>query len=426
MTLDLSTLPGPDNVTLMTLPNGMRAVLRENHASPSVVVDGLVFAGAIADPAGHQGMAAFTASMLERGTENYDFAALSDALESIGADIDFGAGRHTIGFNAKCLTEDLDTVLDLMSEMLASPVFDPVQVERVRGQTVTGLKQREDSTRHRAARRFRELAYGANHPYGRSVDGTPDSVARIERQELVDFYRSRVSPEDGIVAVVGAFDTAQLTELLKKTLGDWQPKVPSQMQEVPDPSPDTEHRDHLEMPGKVQSDLMIGHASLPRAHSDWRPASLGNAVLGVFGLMGRLGENVRDRRGLAYYAYSRLVGGLGPGPWYAAAGVNPANVAEATAAIRDEMVRLREELVPDDELEDVKAYVTGSLPLQLETNEGIAQALEDIVLYDLGLDYLRKFPDEVRQVDAQQVREAAREHLHVDDLKIVVAGPITE
>jgi zinc protease len=177
------------------------------------------------------------------------------------------------------------------------------------------------------------------------------------------------------------------------------------------------------MPGKFQADLVMGHPSIPRQHPDWMAASMANAVLGVFGMMGRLGENVRDRRGLAYYAYSRLVGGLGPGPWYAAAGVNPAGVDEAIDAMIEEIHRLRDHAVPAAELDDVKAYLTGSLPLQLETNEGIAQALGDMVLYDLGLDYLHRYAGLVSAVTPEAVQAAARAHVHPDRLAIVVAGP---
>src|SRR3990172_9294094 len=137
----------------VVLANGIRALILENHASPSVVVDGFLHAGSMYEPAGLPGLAAFAADLLERGTRDHDFETLSETLEAIGADVGFGAGRHTLGFDAKCLAEDLPQVLGLTAEMLTQPAFPPDQLEKLRGQVLTGLQLRNDDTRFRAAQR---------------------------------------------------------------------------------------------------------------------------------------------------------------------------------------------------------------------------------------------------------------------------------
>jgi zinc protease len=142
--------------------------------------------------------------------------------------------------------------------------------------------------------------------------------------------------------------------------------------------------------------------------------------------MGRLGKSVRGKQGLAYYAYSDLRGGLGPSPWLVSAGVNPMNVSRAISSIRDEIRLLQQELVPADELADNKGFVLGSLPLHLETNSGVSDVLLDIELYELGLDYLQKYPETINAITAEQIQAAAEKYLNPDIYALAVAGPETQ
>ncbi len=421
-------LPGPETVREVHLPNGMQALIRENHASPTVVIGGAVRGGALYEPPDRCGLAAFTASMLERGTTERTFSELSEDLEAIGAEIGFAAGRYTIGFDAKCLAEDLPHVLARLAEMISRPAFPEVQVERLRGQILTSIHQRDNNTGQRAAQAFSETAYGPDHPFGRQAGGTTESIAAISRDELATYYERLVRPENGSVVLVGAVPVAAAAAILGETVGAWQPAGEGPPPPaVAEPLPLPERREaRVELPGKTQTDIVLGNPAISRRHPDWLPASLANIVLGVFGLMGRLGENVRDRRGLAYYAHSRLAGGLGPGPWFAAAGVNPANVDEAIDAILAEMYRLRDEPVSEEELADVRAFVTGSLPLRLETNAGVVRSLLDIALYDLGLDYLQRFGELVAAVTPSDVQRAARAYLHPDRAAVGIAGPLAD
>jgi zinc protease len=418
-------VPGPADLTDVTLPNGLRALVRENHASPAVVVEGLLFGGALDEPLERHGLASFMATLLERGTARHGFAELSDTLEAASAEISFGCGRHTLGFDAKCLAEDLPQVLGLLAEMLAEPVFPAEQVERVRGQILTALQQRQDNPHQRAALAFRALAYGPDHPYGRDTDGTMASVRAVGRDDLVALHQRLVHPQGGLVVLVGAIDSAAAVAVLGETLGAWstagQPP-PRRTVAAPPPAAAVRRQD-IPMPGKSQADIVLGNPAIPRTHPDWLAASLANNVLGVFGLMGRLGDHVRDQLGLAYHVSSRLAGGLGPGPWVVTAGVNPGAVDPAIAAIRAELHRLQDEPVPASELADVKAYVTGSLPLQLETNEGVAHAILDMWLYDLGLDYLERAPGLIAALTPADLQRAAQTHLLPDALAIAVAGP---
>jgi zinc protease len=160
-----------------------------------------------------------------------------------------------------------------------------------------------------------------------------------------------------------------------------------------------------------------------RRSEDFLPAALGNNILGVFGMMGRVGEAVREDAGLAYYAYSSLSGGMGPGPWYVSAGVDPQNIEQALDLINQEVDRFASQLVTPEELADSQSNFVGRLPLSLESNSGMASAILNLERYDLGLDYYRRYPDLVRAVTSEEVLEAAHRYWLPERLGVGIAGP---
>jgi zinc protease len=179
------------------------------------------------------------------------------------------------------------------------------------------------------------------------------------------------------------------------------------------------------MPDKSQADIALGFKAIPRRHADFYALSQATLVVGGFGLMGRLGANVRDRQGLAYGISARMSETFGDGPWVVHAGVSPAHVERAVASILDELRHLQDEPVTDPELADVQSYLVGVLPVRLETNDGVAATLNHIEVHGLGDDYLDRYPDLVRSVTREAVQRAAQEHLTTDRYSLALAGPPT-
>src|SRR5689334_9957299 len=173
MSANGTSLPGSHNITRVVLDNGITVLAYENYAAQSVVIAGTIRAGALYEPrATHSGLASMTAGSLMRGTQNRDFDAIHSSLEDIGADLDIGAGIHGTSFNGKALAEDLPVLIDLLGDILRYPAFPTAQVERLRGEILTGLQYRQHDTRYRANRAFRENLYPDNHPYHYSTRGT--------------------------------------------------------------------------------------------------------------------------------------------------------------------------------------------------------------------------------------------------------------
>jgi zinc protease len=418
-----SSFPSPETVTRAELPNGVVVLVYENHNSPSVVLAGYLWAGALSEVAAQAGLASFTAGMLMRGTESRTFGQINEALESVGAQLGFSSGVHTVGFGGKALAEDLDLLLDILDDSLQRPTFPDDEAERLRGQILTDLQRRAHDTRRMARLTFDAQLY-PDHPYGRSVQGYEETVTDLSRADLVSYYQNQYSPQGMVVAVLGAVSADSVLDKVGAALGGWQASGVMPNRSIPPAVQLAEiRRQMVPVAGKTQSDVVLGWPGLARRDPDFMKARLANTVLGVFGMMGRLGDSVRDEQGLAYYVYSSLEAGLGAGPWRAIAGVNPANVERAVDGILHQVRRLRTELVPASELADSQSFLTGSLPLRLETNEGLASTLLDMERYDLGLDYLQRYADLVKAITVQDVQEMAQRYLDPDVYALAIAGP---
>ncbi len=419
----MTAIPGSDDILRVELDNGITVLARENFASPSVVVTGILRTGSHHAPPEKAGLAAFHTSMLMRGTQTRSFAEIYEAIESNGASMDIDAAGHTSQFGAKSLAEDLPMMLGLLSDVMRHPSFPADHVEKVRGEMLTALAIKADNTGKMASQTFYELAY-PGHPYSVSADGYPETVQAIGRQDIADFQAKFVGPRRAIVVVVGAVKAEDAVRQVQEALGDWEkpdqpdpPTVPSA------PALDEVREQVVTIPGKSQADIVLGFPGPARSAEDFQAANIANNILGVFGLMGRLGDNVREKQGLAYYVYSRLSGGIGPGPWTAIAGVDPANIARAVEGIRAEIRRMVDEPAAAEELADVKSFVKGRLVLALETNEGVAGSILTMEMHALGLDYLRNYAQEIDAITLEAVQAAAQHYLNPDAYALAIAGP---
>jgi zinc protease len=417
------SLPGPDDTSRVELSNGIVVLARSNFNSPSVVLSGYFNCGSLFEADSQMGLSAFTAQALTRGTQAHNFQQLFDLLETAGASLGFSSGTHTTSFGGRALAEDLPLILDLLSECLRTPTFPMDQVERLRAQILAYLGIRAQDTEENAALEFDKVLF-AGHPYARPEEGYPETVSALQQEDLVAFHQQHYGPTGMVLAVVGAVDADQATQLVQKVLGDW--KNPAQ---VPQPTlpPITPlkktKRVHVPIAGKSQTDIDLGTLGPKRKSEDYLAASLGNNILGQFGMMGRIGDVVREQAGLAYHASTGLNAGIDVGTWEVIAGVNPANVKRAIKLIIEELKRFVSEPVTQEELQDSQANFIGRLPIGLESNSGVANALVNLERFQLGLDYYRRYPEQVQQITTSDVLETAQRYINPDRLVIASSGP---
>jgi len=419
-------VPGPEDVTRVTLDNGMVLLVRENHAAPVVVVEGLLPVGSIHEPASHAGLASFVSSMLMRGSEHYSFDEFNDIIEGVGANLSVSAGDHATSFGSNCLAEDFPVMLRILADTLRRPLFPAEHISRVRSQKLVNIQERDQDTQQVANLRFYETIYG-DHPYGRATSGYVETVGSIEREDLLGFHARRFAPSGGVIVVSGDVAAQTAVELVRAEFEDWKGAVPATDARTVAPVPvrDNGNRLFYPMPGKYQSDIVLGCRAIERSHPDYYAVRVANTILGLFGMMGRLGETIREEQGLAYYAYSSQDANLAAGVWYAAAGVNPNHVEQTVESILAEFARLGSEPVTEEELADSQAFMTGVLPLTLETNEGVANTLLNMEWHGLGLDYIQRYSDIIYGVGAADVQRVAATYLTAERCSAVVAGPAT-
>jgi zinc protease len=418
----LKNLPGADSIVRFELPNGITLLTFSNFNTHSVDLIGLIETGGAADPKDKLGLAHFTASMLSRGTKKRNFGDYHDLLESRGASLSFSCGTRNTWFRGKALAEDLELLIDLAAESLQQPSFPPEYVERLRNQLLAGLAIRDQDTSEVASMLFDRTLF-PGHPYGDPVDGSLDTVQAIQREDLVAFHRDYFTPSQMILVAAGAIESNQVRECVERHFGNWKNDEAGSFDLPPVPEgPDRIVRSHRSLEEKSQTDLQIGTLGPSRLSEDYLPAYLGNNILGQFGLMGRIGESVRSKSGMAYHASSSVNGWQETGTWEFSAGLNPENLEKVIDLIRSEIRRFVEEPVTEDELSDSKSHLIGRLPLSLESNAGIANGVLTMERFDLGLDYYQRYPGLIQSISAQQILEVSRKYLHPDRLVIASAG----
>ncbi len=426
-------VPDADDLSLDTsmpalaetrLDNGLRVMtLASSERDPDgPVVVRLRIPGGSALDSDRPGVARFTAEMLTRGSGGRTLDELAEELDGLGASITAGAGRENTDLSLTSMREDVERVMGLLAAALLKPDFPAEQIEIVRAQILSGLRQAKQDTRGEAEQALRRMLYPEGHPYRERVSGTEESVTAMTRDDLVAYSERAYRPSAVIVAVAGGMNHSEAVELVERHLGAWSGETPPLI--VPDPPTiDESQRITQELPGKSQADIAIGGIAIPRLSPDFQALNVANLILGRLGLMGRLGESVREKQGLAYYAFSGLEVGIGTGFWSARAGVNPEHIERAIETILAEVRTYLAEGPTTDEFRDAIGNLTGSLPLGLETVGSIASIIADIGFFDLGLDYLQRYRATILALTPEQLIDTMRRYINPDRLAIAVVQP---
>ena len=412
----------PETVTRTELQNGLVVLTREQRGNGLLAVHGYVRAGAMFDGE-RPGINRFTTALLQRGTRTRSSQVLADTLESMGAALGVFSNLEVAALSLRVLREDAPAALEILADILQQPAFPPAEVERARGEILTGLRVARQDTRHVAERAFRALAFPPGHPHARVADGDEPAIEALTPADLAAFHAQHIRPEATILAFVGDVSSGEVLDLVGRLFAGWPRVGVWQGPPLPPPAtPPAPQRAEIRLAGKTQSDVIVGVPGIARNDPRYYETMMANLILGQIGLMGRLGERVRERQGMAYYAYSDLRAGLLAGPWWVRAGVNPRNEERAVDSILQEVRAFREAGPSEEEVQDAKDFLAGSLAVRLETTGGIAQMLADIELFDLGMDYVIRYPAIVRGIAHDAVTRAL-DLFPLDAYSLAIAGP---
>ncbi len=409
------------------LRNGLVAVFQENHANPTVAVQGIVKAGAIFDPAPRSGLSRFVSGMLDRGTTKRTAFRQAEALESLGAILHFDAGPETVSISANMLSEDTGTVLEVMADALRNPSFTPDQIEKARDEMIVRVKISNENTGYVAAMTANEMLFPPEHPYHRPYIGTEPSLRVIAREDLKAFHASHYGPDTTVLVLVGDVDPEGTLDQVEHAFSDWKTLDSPPSFAVPRAAPaERPARRIVPMKGKSQVDVVCALPGIARTDPEYYPVMIMNYVLGGGSLSSRLMDHLRDRMGLVYGVYSNLHAGIGAGPIQIRAGTNPANADRTADAILAEIQRMHDVGPTEAELTEAVSYLTGVFPVRLETNAGVGSQLLAAELYGLGMDYIQRYPEILRGVGVEDVRSASRKHLELTSYVLAMAGSYPE
>jgi zinc protease len=405
------------------LPNGVVVLAKETTKTPAVAINVAVRAGTVCDPATAPGLVHLMSRVIDRGTASRTADEIAEELDCRGISLVLGVNRHQVTAACTCLSRDFDAVLQLVADIVVRPTLPDAEIARRKGEVVTAIRQDDDNPAARATDGLMALLYGEGHPYGRRQKGTPESVERIDRAALQALHRERFVPAAASVVIVGDVASTRAVGAAAEAFGGWSAAESAHLPIPAPPAVPARRRAIIPMMNKSQADVAYGFTAIrrndPRYYAFW----LMNNALGQYALGGRLGDNIRERQGMAYYVSSILDANIVEGPLMIRAGVSPANVDRTIAAIDHELTRLRTEGLTAKELSESRQYLIGAMPRALETNAGIAGFLQNAEFFGLGLDYDIKLPGLLDAVTLDDVNNAARQTLDPDRASIVVAGP---
>jgi len=420
----MNTLAGSLRIGRLELDNGLVILVNERPDSELIVITGSSLAGAVFDGRKRPGLSQFTSGMMMRGTKKRKYMQIVDQTESLGAGIRFHADDDLAWSSSRCTTSSLDKTVELLFDCMMNPTFPEAEIEKVRGLMLTNIKEREDSTQAVAQRIAREMLFPEGNPYHSDPGGYEETVNAITREDVAGFWDQQYGPESTILSFSGRITLAEVEKKTKLLSRDWdarhpRPKVPPV--EVLRPIKAT--RRVVPMMHKSQVDIVVMCQAVARSHPDNYALASANVILGRLGLMGRLGKNIRDKQGLAYYAtcsYSpRITGGY----WTAFAGVDPANVDKALDSMKHEMAEISRNPVSKAEHRDAATHQVGSLALKLESAQSAAAFMHGIEIHGLGLDFVDRYEDIVNSVSREDMRRVCQEYLRTEEACTAVVGP---
>ena len=420
MTLDMDL---PKLVDEEEPTSGTRCLTYKTTINPTVAIHGSILAGTSSEPNGQSGVAELTTRLLIRGTKKLEASKIADQLESVGAAITFRNSQDSIVFQARMTSQWTKRVLGILSQCLTTPAFSPNDVSREKEGLLTDIRLRDDDTTRRGMREMSNLVYPHGHAYRRDRLGTADTVKGLDRTDVKNYFENVISHSPAIIAVAGDIDKKEETTWVRSTFGQRERiKKFDKADDIQGRKP-THTKKEILMAHKTQTDILIGGIAIARTHPDYETFNLLNAILGELGFMGRLGQRVRDKEGLAYSCSSFISAGLAGGSWTALAGVNPRNVSKARELMIEEIGRVRSELVEDQELADSKQNQLGSALMELESTEGIARTSHNLTHFDLGLDYFQKRRQTFAKITREDLRTMANKYLDISTLSTVIVGP---
>ncbi len=406
------------------LQNKMTLLLMERHALPLVSFQVIVNAGPIADPAGQEGVASLTATLLRKGTATRSADQFSSELDFVGGQFNAGVTPDYANISADFMAKDLAKGLDLLADAMLNPTFPQEEVDKLVRQRLDGIKSAKDQALAVLPIYFNAFLYG-DHPYARPVNGDENSLPRVRRDAIVQFYRAHYTPGVTTLAVVGDFDSAAVQKMISEKFGAW-PSRPTVYVLMPD-LPEVKGKRLLlvDKPDATQTYYVVGNIGIERTNPDRVNLQVVNTLFGGR-FTSMINSELRIKSGLTYGASSRFDQRKSRGPFLISTYTRTATTEKAMDLTLEVMKRLQEKGITQEELDSAKNYIKGQFPPTIETNGQLASQLAQLEFY--GLDE-SEINDLYAKIDAMTLADAQRvihQYFPLDNLTFVVIGKASE
>jgi zinc protease len=405
------------------LDNGMVVYLVEDRDLPLVSGTAIIRTGSRFEPANKVGLAELTGAVMRSGgTENHPAAELNTILEQKAASVETSIEDSFGSANFSTLTEDLETVFPLFTEVLRQPAFAPEQLAIAKNQQQGSIARRNDDPAAIAEREFNKVLYGQTSPYARTIEY--DTLNNISRQDAIDFYQTYVRPENIILGLVGDFTSDQMIERVENAFGNWQVDTPTAALEPPAATQEYNQGIFaIDRPQQTQSNILLGHIGGRFDSPDYPTLSVLNGVLNGFG--GRLFNEVRSRQGLAYSVYGSWSPSYDYDGMFIAGGQTQTNsTVPFIKSVTNEIKKLRNELVTEQELANAKESILNSFVFNFQNPSQTMSRLMRYEYFDYPEDFIFKYQDEVQNTTREDILEVAQEYLQPDRLVTLVVGNV--
>ncbi|OQX94752.1 hypothetical protein B6I21_09010 [candidate division KSB1 bacterium 4572_119] len=391
------------NVEQVTLKNGMKLFLVEDHVYPTINMRAMIRAGSVYEPADKIGLASIAGEVLRTGgTKNMTGDEIDEKLETMAASIESGIGTGSGFLTVSMLKENLDDVLKIFADILMNPVFNEEKIELAKVQARSGISRRNDNVRQITNREFNKLIYGADSPYARTMEYA--TVDAITREDIKTIYKKFVAPNNMIMAIWGDFQTSDLVGKLEKVLAGWNSRklnIPSM------PKVNYQYKysvNYIDKPDVDQSNIMLGHIGGLKNNEDYAPLQVMNSILS----WERMFKKIRTDEGLAYSVWGNYGTGYQvPGVFNAGAQTKSGSTVYAIELMIKEIKRLMNEEVTDEELEKAKDQFLNTYVFQFDSKSKIVNRMMTLFYYDYPSDFNDKFIKQVENVTKADVKRVA-------------------
>lgn len=407
------------NIVRYEFDNGLVLLTKPVKGLPIISFRSCVRGGSMYESDLQSGLMKMLCLLFKGGTPSRTAVDIADELDFLGTSIQFSPHYDALYLSLSCLSTYFEKSLDCAVDLLLNPVFPELEVERLRRTALAALKRKADQPLHVAQDQFNESVYG-DHPYRRSLDGTEESLNHLTREDFIALHKKNVRPDNVILTAVGDFDSLELLEMVRHYFNF--PTSILNSNELPAVKNRNEKKTCIVQRDITQANICMGNIAAKRKSDDHYASTLMNHILGGSGLTSRLTHHIRTQKGLAYSVYSSMAKRLLGGTFSVMMQTKTESAGLAVQTIRDEMYRMQQTKITDQEIKDAKEFFKGHLPFRIETVENQAAYLEMAEFYGLGMDYLDTEPENIDSVSKEEIQSAAIKYLNPDHFVLSIVG----